>query len=129
MSQQKNQIKEPKKPLFVPTTVKNKQKVYKSFSESQEEKWIPVTKERLKRWEEKNQEFIILAKNKIRFKIMELDEEKFVPITSGWITGTVIEIDNTSQNQLIKMENVEKSVGGSKPIFEKSYQLPFFNMQ
>ena len=37
---------------------------------------------------------------------MELDEEKFVPVTSGWITATVSEVDNSVGNHLIKMENV-----------------------
>ena len=46
--------------------------------------------------------------NKIRFKIMDLDAEKFIPITSGWITGTIKEIIQDETAMLIKMENVTK---------------------
>ena len=28
--------------------------------------------------------------NEVRFKIMDLDEEKFIPVLSGWISGTVV---------------------------------------
>ena len=61
---------------------------------------------------------------------MDLDTQKFIPITSGWITGTIKEVIKHETSLLIKMENVTKeSNEQKKPEFEKQYEIPFINMQ
>lgn len=72
-------------------------------------KWIPISKNLLTSWKEKNgEEDIVAVGNEIRFKIMELDEEKFTPVTSGWITGYVTGIEANKDETNISFKRVTK---------------------
>lgn len=40
---------------------------------------------------------------------MELDEEKFIPVTSGWIAGFVNGVEKKDTSLIIRLENVTKN--------------------
>ena len=48
------------------------------------------------------------ANNKIRFKIIELDEEKFIPVKSGWINAEVKDVQSSGVVNLVKVEQEGK---------------------
>ena len=71
----------------VPAALRNKPQ--SAFKEHQESMWLTVGREQLKLWAGKNSRHMCTAGNLIRFKVVELDEEKFVPVKSEWITSEV----------------------------------------
>lgn len=59
----------------------------------------------MSRWQQKGNTLICQPNNKIRFKIMELDEQKFIPVKSTWISGEVIEAESDGK---IILKNIDQ---------------------
>jgi hypothetical protein len=92
----------------------------KSFGDHLEDQWLTLDKEKCKKWKDMGHGTFCQVSNKVRFKIIEFDEEKFVPVKSGWITGEVKSI----LNGVVVLVNVSQE-GGE---FRKEYELPEHNM-
>ena len=41
---------------------------------------------------------------------MDLDEEKFIPVLSGWISGTVVSTSSSANELTVKLCNCVKSL-------------------
>jgi hypothetical protein len=92
----------------------------KSYEQHKEDQWIVLDKEKCKKWEEKGHQTLCQITNKVRFKVIEFDEERFVPVKSNWIVGEVSSIEGKE----IKLANVEEEGKG----FKKEYRIPEVNM-
>lgn len=62
---------------------------------------------------------------------MELDEEKFVPVNSGWICGFVSANKKDDKDDLVGLTNATKEgrSPGEEVQFFNQYEIPFHNMQ
>lgn len=82
---------------------------------------MAVSREHFKEWKDKGHNHLTEKGNKIRFKVMELDEEKFVPVKSEWISG---EVEAVSEDGKVELRGVEQP---GKP-YRSKFELPEHNM-